>query len=149
MHGTPLCNPLGGLCLFQRGKPSDLSAVVKEGDERRRGLARRWLGMARASQSLRPDWLADVAAETRHVAGQLAELLHHRLMWASHSPDTALKDEVKGSLFVGPLPPVHWLRDDRTSTPKGVPLSVTELSARRLEFNQVVLAGVREQSWPF
>ena len=51
---------------------------------------------------------------------------------------------IKGFPLVGPLPPVHLSREDRPPKPKGVPLSVTELRARRLELNQVVLTGVRE-----
>ena len=53
-------------------------------------------------------------------------------------------EDVKGFPLVGPLPPVHLSRDDRPPKPKGLPVSVSDLRARRSEINQVVLAGVRE-----
>ena len=122
----------------------ELQIDAEDIDEHRRGLARRWLDMARVSQELKPAWLSDVAEISMPVVQQLAGPMINLLIHDSQFPDTLLMEDVKGFPLVGPLPPVHLSRDDRPPKPKGLPVSVSDLRARRSEINQVVLAGVRE-----
>ena len=73
-------------------------------DEMRCELARRWLDMKMAPNSLQADWLAQWGAGTRATTSRLSGPVITILIDGTASPDEELQQDVEGFPVLGRLP---------------------------------------------